>query len=324
MNKAAASPETHPAYLPPLPAWVTQAHGKTLETEVFLAGASLAMLHMVLADPMGALPSQGTLPAELLRNRLALRAAEACLKIEGRRDSEAEIRDAYYLTRSGDALGPAGDMFARWRKASATGLKQRDWLKRLKACVPEPVAKELPEWVDTAMAGGPTAAGNPVAQAARMVGLVMSAFPREEASALICGDVVLARALGWKYPVPLLGMHLKRREMLGRREELIAACYRAVARSAQDAVRLSHELTRQAQRLRAIAPKLRAKGSDAAVALFLREDAVLPSAMLAPRIQGASIPMTDRAARRLCDRLVDLGVVKELTGRSTFRLYGVA
>ena len=33
--------------------------------------------------------------------------------------------------------------------------------------------------------------------------------------------------------------------------------------------------------------------------------------------------MSDRAARRLCDRLVALGAVRELTGRDTFRLYGV-
>ena len=40
-------------------------------------------------------------------------------------------------------------------------------------------------------------------------------------------------------------------------------------------------------------------------------------------IKGTSFAMTDRAARRLCDRLVDLGAVRELTGRLTFRLYGV-
>jgi hypothetical protein len=33
--------------------------------------------------------------------------------------------------------------------------------------------------------------------------------------------------------------------------------------------------------------------------------------------------MSDRAARRLCDRLVSLGVLREMTGRESFRLYGV-
>ena len=273
------------------------------------------MLHMVLVDPAS------ILPAELLRNRLALRAAEACLKLEGRRESEADIRDAYYLARAGDAMGPAGEMFARWRKASAIGLTQRDWLVRLKACVTEAVAQELPEWIDTAMAQRAGQGGSPVERAAKMIALVMNVFPREEASALICGDVVLARALGWTHTLPLLGLHLRGRDL---RDVTAGACHDAVARGAQDAVRLSHDLVRRAERLRAVAPKLRAKGSDEAVALFLSEDAVLPSTMLSPRILGTSIPMTDRAARRLCDRLVELGVVRELTGRSTFRLYGVA
>lgn len=263
----------------------------------------------------------GMLPAELLRNRLALRAAEACLKLEGRRDSEADIRDAYYLTRADDVMGPAGEMFARWHKVSAIGLKHKDWLVRLKACVTEPIAQELPEWIDTAMDQRAGQGRNPVSQAAKMVELVIAASPREEASALICGDVVLARALGWAHPLPMLGVHLKQKDL---RDATMEVCHRAVARSAQDAVRLSHDLVRRAQRLREVAPRLRAKGSDAAVALFLREDVVLPSVMLSPRIQGTSIPMTGRAARRLCDRLVDLGVVRELTGRSTFRLYGVA
>ncbi len=72
-------------------------------------------------------------------------------------------------------------------------------------------------------------------------------------------------------------------------------------------------MDRRVAKLRMIGPKLRAKGSDEALALFLSHDAVMPTAL----------PLTDRAARRLCDRLVELGVVRELTGRPTFRLYGV-
>ena len=89
-------------------------------------------------------------------------------------------------------------------------------------------------------------------------------------------------------------------------------------------IRLARNLARGAEALRTVAPKLRAKGSAAAVELFLTEDAVAPASMLSPRIWGTSITMTDRAARRFCDRLVNLGVVCELTGRPTFRLYGIA
>jgi len=49
--------------------------------------------------------------------------------------------------------------------------------------------------------------------------------------------------------------------------------------------------------------------------MFLTRDAIAPSALAAL--------MSDRAARRLCDRLVTLGAVRELTGRDTFRLYGL-
>jgi hypothetical protein len=124
MKKPAIKTQTPTANLPPLPGWVTQNHGKTPETSAFLSGAYLTMLHMLLVD------SEDTLPAELLHNRLALCAAEACLKLEGRRESEADIRDAFCLVRAGDELGPAGEMFARWRKISAIGLKHKDWFCR--------------------------------------------------------------------------------------------------------------------------------------------------------------------------------------------------
>jgi len=59
---------------------------------------------------------------------------------------------------------------------------------------------------------------------------------------------------------------------------------------------------------------LRAKGAEKAVEMFLAQDALTP---------GALSFMSDRAARRLCDRLVELSAVRELTGRDTFRLYGL-
>ena len=106
---------------------------------------------------------------------------------------------------------------------------------------------------------------------------------------------------------------LKRADLHKRGEDLRLACHRAITASASDAVRLAADLSRRAMRLKSVAPKLRSKGAGGAVEIFLTRDAVMPSAL----------PLPDRAARRLCDRLVELGAVRELTGRDTFRLYGV-
>ena len=106
---------------------------------------------------------------------------------------------------------------------------------------------------------------------------------------------------------------MKSRDLRKTGDDLRLACHQAVLVSATEAVRLAADVSRRAARLKMVAPKLRAKGAGAAVEMFLSQDAVAPSAL----------PLPDRAARRLCDRLVDLGVVRELTGRDTFRLYGV-
>ncbi|KKC31385.1 hypothetical protein WH91_19765, partial [Devosia psychrophila] len=65
----------------------------------------------------------------------------------------------------------------------------------------------------------------------------------------------------------------------------------------------------------AVAPKLRAKGSADVVKLLLSDDAV-PGSWSGPKLSA-------RGARRLFDRLGELGAVRELTGRPTFRLYGL-
>jgi len=55
------------------------------------------------------------LPIKLLANRLALKAALATSKLEGRLAREADIRDAFHLTPPGAARGPDGDLLAFWR-----------------------------------------------------------------------------------------------------------------------------------------------------------------------------------------------------------------
>lgn len=64
-----------------------------------------------------------------------------------------------------------------------------------------------------------------------------------------------------------------------------------------------------------MAPGLRARGADVVVDRFLSDDAIVASAKTAG--------MSDRSLRRLFERLLKLGAVRELSGRAAFRIYGI-
>lgn len=291
---------------PPAPGWLVSGRGEDPEALAFRSGAALAVLHPWIAT------ADGGVPLALLRDRRALAAAAACAGFAGRPERTAELRDEIHLARPGDRPGPAGEIFLLWRQAVRQPLRG-DGLARLR------------DGLALAEATLPVALrhADPVAAAAATLGAILAAHPQREAPALILADAVLARALGWDRPVPLLATGLACRDLALRDEALRLACHRAVAAAALEVARAADDLTRRAARLRAVAPKLRARAAQAAVQLFLAEDALSPGIALSPRIRGSSQPMTDRAARRLCDRLVALGAVRELTGRGSFRLYGL-
>lgn len=309
------NPDTLPK--PILPSWILdQQAPDCLEDVAFSSGAALSLLHVLFCD------SNWEVPIDLLRKRLALRAAVHGSKIEGRGVTEGELRDAYLLTVPGDAMGPDGDMLAFWRAGTAISLRHAGWQERLQVLLPEDMQDHLLD----RMARAEDAGANPVAKSVSVLADTIQAFPRQEAVALLCADIILARSLGWERPLPLFGQYVNRKILsaASEGEDIGFACHVAVAHAAKDAVRMANDLARRAARLRAIAPKLRSKGSDEAITLFLSEDAVLPSSMLSPTIRGSNTSMTPRSARRLCERLIELGVVRELTGRATFRLYGVS
>ncbi|GLT11390.1 hypothetical protein GCM10007928_36220 [Sulfitobacter porphyrae] len=179
-------------------------------------------------------------------------------------------------------------------------------VKALARTLPTFEPDRIATWLDTAKVA-------PVARAAMVLEAVLTEAPRMETPALILADAALAQALGWGHVVPLLAGGLKRADLRKRGDDLRLACHRALISSVVEAVRLSADLTRRAVHLKAVAPKLRAKGAARAVEMFLSRDA----------LASVALPLPDRAARRHCDRLVDLDAVRELTGRDTFRLYGI-
>lgn len=280
----------------PLPGWITGAPAQRLEDAAFRSGAALAHLQ--------ALSLQAAVPHALWRDRLALAAAEVCAGLSGRREGARALRDAVHLTRPGGSPGPAGMILRQWSRAVERPVSVAHLVRVLDGVPAERIALCLD-------AAGET----PVDRAAAAIEAVLADDPRAETAALILAEAVLAQAMGREDLLPVMALGLTRRDLACSGEALRAACHRAVVAGAGQAVPLAADLARRAVRLQAARPKLRARGADRAVDLFLTRDALAPAALAGF--------MSDRAARRLCDRLVTLQAVRELTGRDIFRLYGV-
>lgn len=290
----------------PLPRWVRQGAGREdTETVLFSAGAALALLDPLVRseDPVGT----------LWRKRLALAAAATVSTLEGRREGEAQLRDAITLRRPGDDPGPAGRMLAGWRYlGEARALRSTDWSARLPGFfdLPTgPVAEFLSE-----IAARVVGRRLPLRFAAEAAREVAALGPAYRGLALWLADALLARALGWDRPVPLLAAHLPRSAFQRGGDDWVAACAGAWGRGAVAAFDLHVDLSRRADALLAAAPKLRGRDAAAVIVALLTEDALAAQ---------AGEKASDRAARRLFERLMVLGVVRELTGRPTFRLYGL-
>lgn len=289
-----------------------------------LAGASLAAL-----DPM-ILRGQGEAPSFLgvLRARQARAAAAQCAQAARLREDDAALRDALLLAAPDAALSPAGRFHALFRLFGAprfTGdhhdVERAGELLGLSSDVAAYV-----EAVGAHVAGAGEPLGRSIAAAQAVARRVEADGGRAETAELLAiwaADLVLAKRLGWDRPLALLAPRVNEmRDATGRRLRpgdagWPNAALRAYARAAADAHLAAVDLARRASALVALLPKLRAKPAGRVVALLLADDGVTPAA--AARATG----MSDRAARRLFDRLVDLGGARELTGRESFRIYGL-
>lgn len=291
--------QSDPEAIPRVPPWITSGRAQTVEDVSFLSGAALSHLHLVLGH-------EGV-PKPLLRNRLALRAAEVCVSVSGRPERAGDLRDEIALLRPGDQPGPAGQVYQMWMRA----VERRVSIRSQHRAMPQHDPERIAVWLDQPHSGQ----GGPVDRAALALGAVLADAPQQEAAALALADAGLAQALGWDHVIPLLAVGLSRRDLRKTDDDLRLACHKAVVTSVTEAVRMAADLAQRTARLKFIAPKLRARGSDEAVQMFLTRDAVAPSAL-------ASLN-SDRSARRFCGRLVALSVARELTGRDTFRLYGM-
>jgi hypothetical protein len=314
---AAKAPEAQ-AFPPPapVPAWA-RASGRADGDPLFFAGAGLALLDAFLRrEP----PAAGA-----LRVRLALKSATASAKILRLNADEAALRDLRFAV--GDPRGPLATLVSLWRDGARRppnldpsrigdaaalldlGVDPNGLAASLKACAGE---------------------GDPVSAAAQAAALAFCALPdappaEAEILALWAFDMVIALRLRWPRPVPLIATKILdpglRSNGGGRARPgepaWPNAATGAIAIAAASALDLAADLARRSNILIAVAPKLRSKPAEKIVDLLLAQDCVSPAEA------ARHAPMTGRAARRLFDRLVLLGAVREFSDRPTFRLYGL-
>jgi hypothetical protein len=300
----------------PVPAWA-RASGRAGEDPLFAAGAALALLDAFLRrDP----PCAGA-----LRARLALQSATASAKILRLNADAAALRDLRFAV--GDDVSSAAKLLRLWRDLAARPPSLDPG--RLAAA-----AARLDLAVDpNGLASGLKASageGDPVSAAAKAAAFAFSTFPDAPAAeaeilAHWVFDLALAIRLRWPRPAPLIATKVLdpglRSNGGGRPRPGDPAWPRtaagAIALAAASALDLAADLSRRADALITVAPKLRAKPAAKIVDLLLATDC------LSPAEAARHAPKTDRAARRLFDRLVALGAAREHSGRPTFRLYGL-
>lgn len=291
--KTSSNGEPTALHIAPLPKWVAVEMGRegkerqgTFASNFnasFLSGAALFALDQILRADPPWL--------SVLRMRLTLKATVAAARILRLDADEADLRDAEHLTRPGDDPGPAGRLHR--------------FLRRL-ASQPSHLSDGVLERLEEELGDGEDAS---------------------DVIQLLKEDVAVGTQLGWSMPLLL---HLTailhpsfRQGETGRRPRtddqewtslqpavLTRACIAAHAQ----AVNLHRQTAALAQALNG----LRTREGNKGLALILSDDCVAPWRMVGKHGLGS-----DRAARRFCERLVKEGVLRLLTQRPTFRIYGL-
>jgi hypothetical protein len=309
--------DADPLPVPKVPAWARPRGEVQRDVDAgYVAGAALNSLdNLVRSAPAW---------AGVWRQRLALKSAAAATRLLGRTEEESALRDAQLFRAAGDDPGPAGKVLLAWRRLASRSTTLDEEAARsiadlLELKWDETLSDIIGNGEDLATSTRPA----PLL-AAELAAEVYRARPDAELMAFWLSDAVLAQKFRWPVPVPLLMGQVNtasfkagepRRRIRPGGDGWSRAVLLAYAQATVEACDLGADIARRAALLLNVAPKLRAKGSADVVKLLLDDDA-LPGSWSSPKL-------STRGARRLFERLQELGAVRELSGRPTFRLYGL-
>lgn len=303
--------------IPLLPGWAVPRTPIKSDLDVaFAAGISLKSLD----DFVRAAPAF----AGCWRARQALQCAAVAVRLMGRAEHPAALRDAVLLTAPGDNPGPVGRTFLAFRKLTTRrGAITTPFLKELADLLDLAFDDQLAYTRDRLDEALHSSRAVPFA-AADLIAAIRSTRPDAEILAWALADWLIAKKLAWDFAVPLLisqryGSAFRSPNGRGRLLPGEAGFERAVClalvESIQGALRTASDIARRADQLAAVAPKLRTKGKETILQKLLEEDAIAASA------PGAGLSRF--ASARLFERLQGFGAVRELSGRTTFRIYGL-
>lgn len=306
-----------PTWSASLPGWAL-ARGRDIDERdaVFAAGIALKSLDDLIRA--------GPLWIGCWRDRLALKSAAVAARMLGRNEEVDALRDAVLLTPADGDPGPAGKLFlatrllARQSRMPGTPLVKE--LATLLSIRWDDDLASITDLIDTAIQSGRAA---PLA-VADLISAIATLRPDAEVLSLGLADVVLALKLKWPKPVPLIlparfSPAFRTIGGRGRARPREPAYPKAICLALVDGVEAAlhsaAEIDRRAARLVAVTPKLRTRGAEPVIRKLFNDDAV-----------SATSPggqLSRWAASRLFERLEAQDAVRELSGRSSFRIFGL-